>query len=179
MSDYRQIVHRTYLEVLGRPADLGSLNKYTCLLKHGIINQQGIKNILIQNKDNNDNTKSKQLWISDLKNIKNLYKDYKPIDVPQEAENGIIIVETRSNPDMVRHFKVLLTKQEPVLKQCLSLVKGWTLHIFCSRKNMPFVKDMIIGWNYIHLHILDVSINGVEDYNILLKSADFWKQDYL
>lgn len=163
--DKRQIVHNIYFQVLRRPADQQGLDFYSTKLRDGSLDENSLRNILEQSPENKNNYRAGlNLWKSVLGHLRYIHRDYAPTDIPQRSDKAIIMVETRPNVDA-----------EPVLKQFLKTLKGWSLHIFCGPENRLFFERMTSAWNYVHLHTLSEPLNSVAEYNTLLKKSLFWE----
>lgn len=83
---------------------------------------------------------------------------------PDTSENVLVIVETRED-----------NRLSFAIKNITYYIPDWQLHIFHSKENANFVKDLL-GEQIINivLHQLEKPINTSKNYNDLLLDYNFW-----
>jgi hypothetical protein len=90
-------------------------------------------------------------------------------DIPLESEKAIVFVERRCHPNL-----------EFCIKNAVYFARGYSLYIFCSEANRPFVEH-ICGSQKDSIHIIPIfktigtPQEGKDVYNKLLKDESFWK----
>jgi hypothetical protein len=88
--------------------------------------------------------------------------------IPYISDKAIVIVERRCHPNL-----------EFILHNVAHFAPGYSIHIFCSDVNLPYVK-LICGLQVdnIHIHSIFDTIGTPEEgktkYNSILKTAEFW-----
>jgi hypothetical protein len=104
----------------------------------------------------------KLLYASKLK------EHWNKIQIPYKSDKAIVIVERRCHQNL-----------EFILHNLCYFAQGYAIHIFCSKANLSFIKNICGSQlNNIHIHTIfeDVgtSENGKIEYNNLLKTTTFW-----
>ena len=105
--------------------------------------------------------------------LKNLYSSYFKKEwntniIPTKSNKAIVIVERRCHPNL-----------EFILHNVSYFAQGYTIHIFCSKANLEFIKT-ILGSQIENIHIYvrfeDVGKpeQGKTEYNNLLRDKTFW-----
>jgi hypothetical protein len=104
----------------------------------------------------------KRLYSSKLK------EHWNKIQIPYKSDKAVVIVERRCHQNL-----------EFILHNLCYFAQGYAIHIFCSRANLTFIKNICGSQiNNIHIHTIfenvGTSENGRIEYNNLLKTATFW-----
>lgn len=93
---------------------------------------------------------------------------WRTANIPKESDKAIVIVERRCHPNL-----------KFCIQNAVFFARGYSLHIVCSKANHDFVR-MICGaqLNNVHIHVewntIGTPEEGKNDYNHLLKTAQFW-----
>jgi len=104
----------------------------------------------------------KTLYASKLK------EHWNKIQIPYKSDKAIVIVERRCHQNL-----------EFILHNVSYFAQGYAIHIFCSRANLSFIKN-ICGSQISNIHVhtifenVGTSENGKIEYNNLLKTTTFW-----
>lgn len=107
--------------------------------------------------------------VLESKYLGTLQEFWSETSIPLESEQAIVIVERRCHPNL-----------EFCIKNAVYFARGYSLYIFCSEANRPFI-EQLCGEQIHSVHILPIfqtigtPQEGKEDYNELLKKESFWK----
>ena len=62
---------------------------------------------------------------------------------------------------------------EATIRNLMSRLSCWNLHVFCGNKNYEYIKSLLPDWEY-KITNLEVNDLSTDQYNSLLKSEHFW-----
>jgi hypothetical protein len=98
----------------------------------------------------------------------NHFKEFwNKVVIPKKSEKALVVVERTCNINL-----------EFILHNASYYARGYTIHIFCSEANLPFIQHICRSQPNIYIHTIFRNIGTPEEgkleYNALLKTKDFW-----